>query len=117
MTTHPHLTHDGHAHQHGPDCGHTSIQHGDHVDYLHDGHLHHPHGDHVDEHVLEGGGANPVHCTPEHACDGHDDGHVHGAGCGHEAVPHVDHVDYLVDGHLHHPHEGHCDDHGLVRAG
>jgi hypothetical protein len=23
-------------------------------------------------------------------------------------------VDYLVDGHLHHPHDGHCDDHGPV---
>jgi hypothetical protein len=29
-------------------------------------------------------------------------------------VPHGDHVDYLVDGHLHHPHNGHCDDHGPV---
>lgn len=36
----------------------------------------------------------------------------HGPGCGHEAVPHGDHVDYLVDGHLHHPHGDHCDDHG-----
>jgi hypothetical protein len=27
---------------------------------------------------------------------------VHGPGCGHEAVPHGDHVDYLVDDHLHH---------------
>jgi hypothetical protein len=23
-------------------------------------------------------------------------------------------VDYLVDGHLHHPHNGHCDNHGPV---
>jgi UDP-2,3-diacylglucosamine pyrophosphatase LpxH len=30
-------------------------------------------------------------------------------------VPHGDHVDYLVAGHLHHPHGGHCDDHGPVR--
>jgi len=37
-----------------------------------------------------------------------------GAECGHEPVPHGDHVDYLVDGHLHHPHDGHCDDHGAV---
>jgi UDP-2,3-diacylglucosamine pyrophosphatase LpxH len=29
-------------------------------------------------------------------------------------VPHADHVDYLVDGHLHHPHGSHCDDHGPV---
>jgi hypothetical protein len=27
-------------------------------------------------------------------------------------VPHGDHVDYLVLGHLHHPCSGHCDDHG-----
>ncbi len=36
--------------------------------------------------------------------------------CGHAAVPHGDHVDYLVDGHLHHAHDGHCDDHGPVRS-
>lgn len=29
-----------HEHQHGDGCGHTAIQHEDHVDYLHDGHLH-----------------------------------------------------------------------------
>ena len=26
-----------------------------------------------------------------------------------------DHVDYLVNGHLHHPHGDHCDDHGPVQ--
>jgi UDP-2,3-diacylglucosamine pyrophosphatase LpxH len=25
-------------------------------------------------------------------------------------------VDYLVDGHLHHPHGDHCDDHGPVEV-
>jgi hypothetical protein len=29
-------------------------------------------------------------------------------------VPHGEHMDYLVDGHLHHPHDDHCDDHGAV---
>jgi hypothetical protein len=29
-------------------------------------------------------------------------------------VPHGDHVDYLVDGKLHHPHDDHCDDHGSL---
>lgn len=29
---------------------HVAVQHGDHVDYLHDGHRHAPHGDHFDEH-------------------------------------------------------------------
>jgi hypothetical protein len=38
--------------------------------------------------------------------------HVHGPDCGHDAVPHDDHTDYLVDGGLHHPHDHHCDDHG-----
>jgi zinc transport system permease protein len=39
-----------HAHQHGDDCGHLAVQHGDHVDYVHDGHRHAPHGSHYDEH-------------------------------------------------------------------
>ena len=55
-------------------------------------------------------------CTPEHKCSGHEPGHVHGPGCGHEAVPHGDHIDYLVDGHLHHPHGDHCDDHGPIEV-
>ncbi|GAB2485442.1 metal ABC transporter permease [Luteococcus sediminum] len=36
-------------HEHEPDL-HLAVQHGDHVDYLHDGHRHAPHGDHFDEH-------------------------------------------------------------------
>lgn len=106
--------HHDHPHQHGPDCGHTAIRHDGHVDYLHDGHLHHMHAGHVDEHVLEVSETNPDRCTPHHECGGHEKGHVHGPGCGHEAVPHGDHVDYLVNGHLHHPHGDHCDDHGPV---
>ena len=39
-----------HDHEHGPDCGHPAVPHGDHVDYLHDGHRHAPHGGHYDEH-------------------------------------------------------------------
>ncbi len=107
-------SHDGHDHQHGPDCGHTAVHHDGHVDYLHDGHLHHPHADHVDEHALAVGAKNPAGCTPDHDCSAHDAEHTHGQGCGHEAVPHGDHLDYLVDGHLHHPHDGHCDDHGAI---
>jgi DNA-binding transcriptional ArsR family regulator len=106
--------HSGHAHAHGTGCGHTAVEHEGHVDYLHDGHLHHPHGDHVDEHKFAVGGKNPDACTPGHACGAHDAAHTHGPGCGHEAVPHGDHADYLVAGHLHHPHSGHCDDHGPV---
>jgi hypothetical protein len=29
--------------------------------------------------------------------------------------PHGDHLDYLVNGRLHHPHGDHCDDHGPVQ--
>jgi zinc transport system permease protein len=43
-----------HRHQHGPGCGHLAIEHGDHVDYVHDGHRHAVHvtgeGQHYDEH-------------------------------------------------------------------
>ena len=39
-----------HPHEHGPDCGHLAVPHGDHVDYVHGGHRHAPHGQHYDEH-------------------------------------------------------------------
>lgn len=45
---------------------------------------------------------------------GHGPDHVHGPDCGHEAVTHGDHTDYVVDGRLHHPHGDHCDDHGAA---
>ena len=102
--------HADHSHAHGKDCGHTAVLHEGHVDYLHDGHLHHVHGDHVDEHVIAVSAANPDGCAVKLDCGSH----VHGPGCGHEAVPHGDHVDYLVDGRLHHVHAGHCDDHGAL---
>jgi hypothetical protein len=104
-----------HTHRHGPGCGHTGVKHGDHVDYLHDGHLHHTMADGtVEEHHLPVDGTNPAACTSGHACTAHAADHVHGPGCGHEAVPHGDHTCYLVDGHLHFPHDGHCDHHGPV---
>ena len=37
--------------------------------------------------------------------------HEHGTECGHSAVPHEDHVDYLHDGHLHAAHGSHYDEH------
>ncbi len=109
-----HLTHASHDHTHGPDCEHTAVRHDGHTDYLHDGHLHHAHEGHYDEHRIAVDRANPADCTPSHSCGGHAPDHQHGSGCGHEAVPHGDHVDYLVDGHLHHPHGDHCDDHGKL---
>jgi zinc transport system permease protein len=39
-----------HPHEHGVECGHRAITHGDHVDYVHDGHLHAAHEGHYDEH-------------------------------------------------------------------
>jgi hypothetical protein len=111
MATH----HEGHTHQHGAGCGHTGIRHNGHTDYLHDGHLHHMSQGAVEEHRLEVSGMNPAACTPAHNCGAHEKDHTHGPGCGHEAVPHGDHVDYLVNGHLHHPHGDHCDDHGSVQ--
>jgi zinc transport system permease protein len=39
-----------HRHEHGSDCGHPAVPHGDHVDYVHDGHRHAVHGSHYDEH-------------------------------------------------------------------
>lgn len=45
-----HHTIDVHPHEHGDDCGHVAVPHGDHVDYVHDGHRHAPHGKHYDEH-------------------------------------------------------------------
>ena len=59
---------------------------------------------------------NPEKCTPGHSCKGHEKAHTHGPNCGHEAVTHGNHIDYLVDGHLHHAHQGHCDDHGNAKA-
>ncbi|MBK1643782.1 hypothetical protein CKO25_03730 [Thiocapsa imhoffii] len=115
--TAPCQTHPNHDHVHGPECGHLAIRHGDHVDYLHDGHLHHPHSvdgvTHYDEHRLEVDAQHPDGCQSKMTrCQ--EDGHVHGPGCGHAAIPHGDHVDYLVDGRLHHHHGDHCDDHGPV---
>lgn len=103
-----HHTHENHDHQHGPDCGHTAIQHHDHVDYLHDGHLHHEQDGHYDECQIEVSDKNPAECNPvETTC-------LHNKDCGHEQVPHGDHVDYLVDGRLQYVHGDHVDDHGPV---
>ncbi|QGF25227.1 iron chelate uptake ABC transporter family permease subunit [Raineyella fluvialis] len=47
----PHDHEEGHPHVHGgPECHHPTVQHGDHLDYVHDGHRHAMHGDHYDEH-------------------------------------------------------------------
>lgn len=99
-------------HVHGENCGHTAIRHGDHIDYLVEGELHHPHGDHCHAHTLEVNKTNPAECNQVHSCGNH----IHGPDCGHEAIKHGDHVDYIVDGRLHHQHDGHCDDHDPVEV-
>ncbi|WP_283680381.1 hypothetical protein [Lentilactobacillus sp. Marseille-Q4993] len=95
-------------HVHSLECGHTKILHNGHVDYVEEnGHLHHQHEDHWDECKLEVTDLNPdgeVQVKAE----------VHDEYCGHETVPHGDHVDYLVNGRLQHVHDGHVDDHGAV---
>jgi hypothetical protein len=110
----PHDIHQSHEHEHQSGCGHVAVRHEGHVDYLHDGHLHHPHDDHYDEHTVAVGGANPAEHTDP--APGHNGAHSHGPGCGHEAVPHGDHNDFLVDRRLHHPHGDHCDDHGPLEV-
>jgi hypothetical protein len=105
------------THTHGPSCGHTAVRHEGHVDYLDHGHLHHVHEGMTDEHVVAVSDTNPDRCSAQYRAGGHDDMHQHGPDCGHEAVPHGDHVDYRVAGHLHHPHGDHCDDHGPLASG
>ncbi|HLH39771.1 MAG TPA: hypothetical protein VKX39_11545 [Bryobacteraceae bacterium] len=90
------------------------MRHEGHIDYLQNGRLQHVSGDRVEEHRISVGGRNPERCTPGHGCGQHERGHQHGENCGHPAVPHGDHVDYLVGGHLHHCHGDHCDDHGAI---
>jgi len=50
-------------------------------------------------------GGSPVH-SPHPAHD-----HAHDEDCGHVAVPHGDHTDYLHDGHRHAAHDDHWDEH------
>src|SRR3954452_7331675 len=97
------MTNETHEHEHGPECGHTAIRHDEHGDHLHDGELHHHEQENVERHALAVSETNPHDCKTDHDCAEHDTDHQHGPDCGHEAVPHGDHVDYLVGGHLHHP--------------
>ena len=107
-----HATHTDHPHVHADGCGHVAVSHDGHTDYLHDAHLHHAHEDHVDEHQIAVGVGNPADCTG--GADDIEPGHSHGTGCGHEAVPHDGHTDYLHNAHLHHVHEDHVDEHGQL---
>jgi hypothetical protein len=110
-----HKSHQADLHVHGPGCGHASIGHRGHEDYVQDGRLDHVHAGTVTPHSIEVDQTNPASCTPMHACGGHAADHRHGAACGHASVPHGDHFDYVVGNHLHHPCDKHCDDHGPVQ--
>ncbi|GAA1793917.1 metal ABC transporter permease [Nocardioides hankookensis] len=50
-----------------------------------------------------------VEVAPHQTIDEHP--HAHGKDCGHVAVPHGDHVDYVHGGHRHAPHGKHYDEH------
>ncbi len=43
--------------------------------------------------------------------------HEHGPNCGHQAVQHDDHVDYVHDGHRHAEHGDHYDEHPEPASG
>jgi hypothetical protein len=59
------------------------------------------------EATTEGSTMSPTDIHAEHTTAEHQ----HGEGCGHEAVPHEDHVDYVHDGHKHAVHDDHYDEH------
>ncbi len=63
------------------------------------------------EHFLEVSSLHPDECNEKYSHN-----HTHGPDCEHEAATHGDHIDYIVDGRLHHQHGGHCDDHGAVEV-
>ncbi len=54
---------------------------------------------------------DPFDLDEPHAAVPEDHTHLHGPDCGHLAVTHGDHVDYVHDGHRHAPHGGHYDEH------
>ena len=54
---------------------------------------------------------DPFPLEPEHTAVPETHAHQHGEACGHPAVPHGDHVDYVHDGHSHAVHGEHYDEH------
>ena len=89
--------------------GSIAVRHDDHIDVLDRGRLLHKEGGRTEEHVIAVSAKNPDRCDPAHRAA---PGHQHGPDCGHALVPHGDHIDYLVEGRLHHPQGDHIDDHG-----
>ena len=54
---------------------------------------------------------DPFPLDEPHTAVPEEHGHAHGPDCGHAAVRHGDHVDYVHDGHRHAVHGGHYDEH------
>ena len=74
-------------HEHVPDDGCETVEHGDHLDHVHGSERHAEQAVHTDH------------------------GHVHAEGDGCETVPHGDHVDHVHDGHRHYQHGDHVVEH------
>lgn len=55
-------------------------------------------------------GTSPMTMTHETHETHADHDHTHGDSCGHAAVAHEQHTDFLHEGHAHHAHEGHWDE-------
>ena len=110
-------------HEHGPDCGHTSVDYKGRKSFVDDKHLHQKLGDQWRKVAIDRSVEHPDGCSSDghdKGCWAHDDGETCGPDCGHEPVKHADHTDYLVpDGNggfeLHCPHDDHCDHHGHVK--
>ncbi|MCT1459693.1 metalloregulator ArsR/SmtB family transcription factor [Aestuariimicrobium sp. p3-SID1156] len=60
--------------------------------------------DHPEEHDMTD---QTTHEAAEHTFEEH----THGEHCGHDAIEHGDHVDFLHDGHRHAAHDDHYDEH------
>ena len=121
-------------HVHSSSCGHESVFHLDHLDFLVGNNLYHADGGLcmsldgddslpaalsvsppiVDEELALGYHLDDPLKTPAVLVH-HEQVHRHTDNCGHEIVVHDGHLDYLVDGQLHHDHGNHCDHHGLVQ--
>jgi hypothetical protein len=108
---------------HNDDCGHTAVKHGDGVAYVQEGKLYRKDQDGSWQKCkIEDTVQHPSVCVDDSAsgCWAHAAEEICGPDCGHEAIEHDDHMDYLVpDGkgefELHCPHDDHCDHHGSFK--
>lgn len=119
-----------HHHHHKPGCAHLQIQHNGHTDFLYNSFLFSLTDDWI-QHGIEDSALYPDICA-QFCTLGHPIDHIHSDNCGHQPVlvnylqfhliynlyiftiskKHGNHIDYIVDGQLHHVHGNHCDNHG-----